>query len=264
MADITTGYTWVSGETVTPGKLNQTVNDATISGITNSDIDANASISLSKLNLGSGITGSQLADGAVTGAAGGGKLAASAITAQTQLTDALATGDEFLVHDASAAALRRVAWSSLQQSGTVLKTDYAQLTGVQTYTAGQTLAVGTTNPTITAGVEILEVSNFATSSSSNYVVIQADALLATSSGTSVIMMLFANNTLLATAMGAGQNQASQKVITFKYIPPSTSGVTYTVRAACESGSLYVNKLYTVTDYDTGKQVSSMLIQEIKA
>lgn len=60
----------------------------------------------------SGVT--TIGTGAVTGAAGGGKLAASAITSQTVIADALADTDEFLVHDASASALRRVGWSSMR------------------------------------------------------------------------------------------------------------------------------------------------------
>ena len=138
MADITTGYTWVSGETVTPGKLNQAVSDATITGIVNADIDAAAAISLSKLNLGSGITSSQLADGAVTGAAGGGKLAASAITGQTTIADALADTDEFLVHDASATALRKVAYSNISPTVTA-----AKLNGVAKDGSGNNISAGT-------------------------------------------------------------------------------------------------------------------------
>lgn len=135
---LNSGSGFAAGEVVTATKLNNLVNTATVTGIVNADIDAAAAISLSKLNLGSGITSSQIADGAVTGAAGGGKLAASAITAQTQLTDALATADEFLVYDASASALRRVAWSSLQPSGSI----------IQTVASSQNLATTLTSTTI--------------------------------------------------------------------------------------------------------------------
>jgi len=152
MADITTGYTWVSGETVTPGKLNQSVNDASITGITNADIDANASISLSKLNLGSGITGAQIADGAVTGAAGGGKLAASAITSQTAI-DSPASADSLLIHDDSASALRKVTWSQVlsaaQPSGSILQVQ-SSVTSIAGSLASTTIAdSGITSVSIT-------------------------------------------------------------------------------------------------------------------
>ena len=93
MATITRGKTFISGETVEPADMHQLVDGATLSTIVNADIASNAAIDLSKLNLGSGITSSQIADGAVTGAAGGGKIAASAITGQTVIADPLADTD---------------------------------------------------------------------------------------------------------------------------------------------------------------------------
>jgi hypothetical protein len=44
MATINTGYTWVSGNVVTPALLNQSVNSATIAGIVNDDVSATAAI----------------------------------------------------------------------------------------------------------------------------------------------------------------------------------------------------------------------------
>jgi hypothetical protein len=52
MAQLSTGYTWQSGDTVTPALLNQTVNSATITSIANSDVANNAAIALSKLGTG--------------------------------------------------------------------------------------------------------------------------------------------------------------------------------------------------------------------
>lgn len=49
MATITKGRTFLSGETVTPAKLNALVDDATISGIVNSEIAAGAAIVDTKL-----------------------------------------------------------------------------------------------------------------------------------------------------------------------------------------------------------------------
>ena len=88
-------------------------------------------------------------------------------------------------------------------------------------------------------------------------------MLGASNALSCILMLFAGNTLLATSATPGNNNAEQHKIIFKHAPGTTSPVNYTVRAATESGNLFVNRLYTVVDYNTGKQVSSMLIQEIK-
>lgn len=73
MATLVTGKTWISGEQVTPGGLNQTVNSATISGIVNAEIAANANIQLSKLQTGAlpaGITvaSANIVDGTIVNA----------------------------------------------------------------------------------------------------------------------------------------------------------------------------------------------------
>lgn len=102
----------MSGDEVTPAELSNMVNNATISGIVNADIASAADIAGSKLANG-GVTSDKLATGAVTGADGGGKLAASVITGQTAI-DAIADADTFLVHDASSSALRKVAYSGIK------------------------------------------------------------------------------------------------------------------------------------------------------
>jgi len=49
MATVTKGKTFASGEVVTPLKLHQMVDSATVTGIVNADIDATAAIAASKL-----------------------------------------------------------------------------------------------------------------------------------------------------------------------------------------------------------------------
>lgn len=49
MATVTSGYTFVNNETVTPAKLNSLAGSATVSAIVNADIDAAASIADTKL-----------------------------------------------------------------------------------------------------------------------------------------------------------------------------------------------------------------------
>jgi hypothetical protein len=55
MATINTGYTWVSGNVVTPALLNQSVNSATVTNIVNADISNTAAIAGTKVapNFGS-------------------------------------------------------------------------------------------------------------------------------------------------------------------------------------------------------------------
>ena len=49
MAQLSTGYTWQSGDTVTPALLNQTVSSANITNIANADVASNAAIAGSKI-----------------------------------------------------------------------------------------------------------------------------------------------------------------------------------------------------------------------
>lgn len=178
----------------------------------------------------------------------------------------LSSTDEFLVRRPDTNVLKKVNWANIQPAGTVLQTNYTQLVGNQSYTSGQTLAASTTAPSITDGVEILRINGVAVSSTSNYLIIDVSALISSSQGniTTGTVMLFAGNTLLASTLNtSGSNNAAFVRILFKHLPNDTSSVDYTVRAAVEGGTLYANRLYTVNDYNTGKQVSSMLIQEIK-
>jgi hypothetical protein len=52
MATVTKGRTFVSGETVTPTKLNELVDNATVTSIVDADVSASAAIALSKLATG--------------------------------------------------------------------------------------------------------------------------------------------------------------------------------------------------------------------
>lgn len=64
------------------------------------------------------VTAAKLATGAVTGAAGGGKLAASAINGQTAET-AVALTDEFLLYDVSVPALRKITYANIKKIPTI-------------------------------------------------------------------------------------------------------------------------------------------------
>lgn len=87
MATITKGKIFTSNETVTPTKLNDLVDKATISGIVNSEISASAAIDLSKLANGVLPSGVTVASGNIinshisaTAAIAGSKLADNAIS----------------------------------------------------------------------------------------------------------------------------------------------------------------------------------------
>jgi hypothetical protein len=136
---VTKGYNnptgWISGETVTPEKLNSSQTPSvSISAIQTADI-SDAQITADKLAL-----------GAVTGAAGGGKLAESAISGQTAIT-ALEGTDAFLVWDDTDDTLKKITQTNLstQIVGDASITA-AKINGVAKDGSGNNIAVG--NPPI--------------------------------------------------------------------------------------------------------------------
>lgn len=260
---LNSGSGFASGEIVTATKLNNLVNTATVTGIVNADIDAAAAIAASKLALTGAITDTQLATGAVTGAAGGGKIAASAITAQTQLADPLASGDEFLVHDTSASALRRVAWSALQPTGTVLQTVQATNATSQAITAN--LAT-TSTPTSTSGDQVLS-QTITLSSASNKVLVRFFVWGHTSN---IIQTLAAftirGSSVIQTSVFWDNQNAVRASISGEILdtPGSVGPHTYSVRLAFDSSgkTFYLNGPAAGVDYG-GTSKAVLTLQEIK-
>ena len=255
MATVTAGYNWVSGETVTPAKLNSTAAPTVVV--------ANDEITTAKI-LDGNVTDAKLATGAVTGAAGGGKLAAIAITGQTELTDPLATGDEFLVHDTSASALRRVAWSALLPAGAVLQTLFETTDATTTIT--DTFA-NATKPQYNVN-NIIITKAITPAATANKILIQAVV-----SGNSVaspndpIVALFnttSGDAIAAVAGTTNNGYGGQIVLTFLHSPNTTSSITYRLGVGPRTGSFQLNKRFNAADFDMGGlHVSSLLLQEIK-
>lgn len=262
MATLTKGRTFVSGETVTPAKLNDLVDLATVTGIVNADIDAAAAISLSKLNLGSGITSSQIADGAVTGAAGGGKIAASAINSQTVIADALAATDEFLVWDASASALRKVSWSSMQPVGSVLNTVQSVVSTTETITGN--IPSDNTIPQQTEGTEIM-TATITPQSASNKILVRAVVYISSNAGSWNTAAVFAGsgNDAIASWLGLYGGYDNQVVIEYLHSPATSSAITYKLRVGSDSGTSYINAYGGGSARYGGVARTTLTLQEIK-
>jgi len=152
------------------------------------------------------------------------------------------------------------------QNGCVVNTHYASITGIQTYSTGQTLAVGSAF-TSADGVQILSVSNVTPASATNYCIISVDVYAGNlTSGAYYVIGLFAGS-VLAASVGVYSNTDSAPVsFAYKHNFANASPVTFTVRAATSSGNLLINRsrIITTAEYNTGVQVSTMVIQEIKA
>jgi hypothetical protein len=256
---------FASGEIVTATKLNNLVNTATVTGIVNADIDAAAAIAASKLALTGAITDTQLATGAVTGAAGGGKIAASAITGQTTIADPLASGDEFLVHDTSASALRRVAFNAIQPVGSVLQTVYVETTARTTIT--DLIPDNDTIPQITQGAQVLTL-NITPSSTSSKILLTSVACVGHSSNAGVACCLFRTGTsnalcTVASPATADDTYNPSRAITYMDSPNSVSQVTYSLRIGSYVTGTVLNNWYGATNKYGQSIRTTLMAQEIK-
>lgn len=96
MATVTKGRTFVSGETVTPTKLNELVDLATVTSIVDADVSASAAIALSKLATGAlptaiTVASANLVDGTIVAD----DLASGSVTQAKLASGVAATGPAF-------------------------------------------------------------------------------------------------------------------------------------------------------------------------
>jgi len=148
--------------------------------------------------------------------------------------------------------------------GSVVRTEYAEILGQTSY-SGNNIDTTVTSPTTADGHQLFSIP-LATSSSSNYIIFRPNLSVTSSGGGQVLVMLFAGNTLIAArSLEAGNGYVGSGFIV-KYTPPNTNSITYSLRAGVRTtyGDLQLNRIYTVPQFwNTGKEISSLLIQEIK-
>jgi len=285
MATVTPGITWASGDVLNVTNMNLAANPA-ISNIVDADVSASAAIAHTKLaNITAGrllmgnasnvptataVTGdvtitssgaTSIATGAVTGAAGGGKLAASSINSQTTIADALASGDEFLVYDASAAALRKVAYSSIVPSGITIQT--LQDTEAAATTVTSVIAANDTAPTSSSGTEILSQA-ITLSGASNNVLVSFNGWFTGSAPMYSAAVILRGSTVIQTA--GSWNQSTDRGVFCAEIldAPGTVGPhTYSVRIGSNTGIITLNGSGGSRHYG-GTSKATLTLQEIKA
>jgi hypothetical protein len=256
MATVTTTpiRTFVSGETVTPAKLNElSTPTISVSSIVNADIDASAAIA-----------GSKLASGAV----GATQLGTGAITGQTAI-DALANGDTLLIHDDSNTALRKVTWAQIvaaaQPVGSVLQTVYVETTDRTTIT--DLIPDDDTIPQITEGAQVLTL-NITPSSTSNKILLTSVVCVGHSGNYGVACCLFKTGTsnalcTVAEPAGAGDAYNPSRAITYMDSPNTTSQVTYSLRVGSSVSGTKLNDWYA-NGPKYGQSIrTTLMAQEIK-
>ena len=261
MPDITTGYTWASGATVTPSKLNDQIGNAVISpdAITTAKI-IDGAVTAAKI-LDANVTASKIADGSV----GSTKIAGETIHGQPLVTT-LADADECMWYKAADGTLQRITKASLtglfQPAGAVIHTVAAT-----PYTANVDITAVvalTTTPTTSNGTEIINAS-ITPSSSSNKILVHFSGCACSTAGFSMAA-LFCGNTLLNVMQGVQQVAGYPWNFTFSHIhsPASTSAQTYSIRVApASAGAMRFNGGYNGAHYGTGTSSTNLILQEIK-
>ena len=230
MATVTKGRTFVSGETVTPTKLNELVDLATVTSIQAADIATDA---VTNVKIASGVDASKLTTGTLPIA---------------RIADAAVTAPKL-------------------QNGVTLQTVYAQTTAL-TEISG-IIPIDNTKPQNTEGDEVL-TATITPSSATSKVLIQAaiTGTLGNVAGT-VILALFRDSetNALATTLTTGGASFSM-IVPFVYqdSPGTTSAVTYKIRLGYpgSGAGLYVNRYTLGTAVFNGTMTSSMTLTEIKA
>jgi hypothetical protein len=208
-----------------------------------------------------GVTGvSAVIDGAIVAA----DLSANAVNGQSAISGGLAATDEFLVWDASASALRKVAFNAMQSAGSVLQTVQVVKTTLQNCSTA--IPYDDTIPQNTEGDEIF-TATITPSSASNKILVSVVACGLTSGSATggSVAALFKDAAANAIAVGnlVPYFYSGSSVIGFLDAPATTSAITYKVRAGSNTGSFYLNGTYLGVRLYGGAQTSSITLQEIK-
>ncbi len=238
---------------------------ATISGLTNAQVAANAAIAFSKLaTLASGniLVGS--AGGVATSVAMSGDATIVASGALTVAANAITTA-KILDANVTSAKLAAGASTANLSVGSILQVVTAELT---TFTStGVSIPKDDTIPQIGEGAALPLSASITPASASNTVRVRLTVpCLDNASGGETTFAVFRNAVANAVAAGSTQNPAAQPTdfsLEFVDSPATVSAVTYAVRFGSSSGTSYVNGINSGRLFG-GVSKTTLSLEEIKA
>jgi hypothetical protein len=262
---VTAGKTFVSGETVTPDKLNA-LGLPTVSSVLDAD-----EVIAEKLASDS-VTTAKILNENVTA----GKLAASLdlsaktlvlppaiISGQTAIT-ATEDTDYFLIWDATDSGLKKVSRASLvsafQPVGSVVQTVQKAYATYTTYT-NKLIAVANT-PTVSDGSEIISQA-ITLAASENKVLCSVNVpCLITSNANTAVVALFRGSTCISSTLIGADAATYVRGATINFLDTPGGNATYTVRVGTSANCVlsingYVSKYFGDTLFAT------LTLQEIK-
>lgn len=235
---VTPGYNWVSGEVVTPAKMNlAAAPTASLSAIGNADVADGAAIALSKLATGAlptaiTVASANLVDGTIVTA----DIANAAVTAPKL------------------------------QNGVAVQTVYASKSAVQSL--ANTIPYDNTIPQNTEGEELFTAS-ITPSSATNKVLIEATITGTQANTGTLVVALFRGSgvdAIATTIHSFTSGFGGQIHLGFQDSPATTSATTYRVRAGYVTGGsgFYMNANGTGGALFGGTLFSWIKLTEIKA
>ena len=230
MATVTASYNWVSGETVTPAKLNTTAAPTVV--VADNEV-----------------TTAKILDANVTNAKLASDIDASKLTTGTLPIARIADG---------------AVVSSKLADGAVVKSVYASTNAATDITNG--IPSDDTIPQNTEGTEIL-TATITPSSSTNKILVSVVVNGTTINAVSYNVALFKDSVAdaLSAARNYGQGYTYQLALTHLDSPATTSAVTYKVRAGAATGNnFYLNQTNGDVRMFGGVCFSSIVLTEIKA
>lgn len=266
MSDLTTGYEWTNGATVTAARLNAAIEAAVLKGAAISGKSELAEAPASGDFL-------LLWDASANGGSGGlvkisqanllGLLVPGVISGQAEKSS-LVDADTFLIWDSEATALKKITRANLiaafQPAGTVLQTKYVE-NAAHTALTGF-IPIDDTVPLISEGNEVLS-ETITPQSSANSILVTFNGFA--SCGTDrVTVVIFRGTTALQTTVTPliGSNATSPIPATVLDSPATTSALTYSVRIGATASSAYLNGVPGGRNYG-GSSRAIMTLQEIK-
>jgi hypothetical protein len=225
---VTPGYNWVSGEVVTPAKMNlAAAPTASVSAIVDADVAAGAAIALSKL---------------ATGA-----LPTAITVASANLSNASVTAPKL-------------------QNGVSLQTVYASKSAVQSL--ANTIPYDNTIPQNTEGEELFTASITPSSATNKVLIEATITGTQANTGTLVVALFRGSgaDAIATTIHSFTSGFGGQVHIGFQDSPATTSATTYRVRAGYVTGGsgFYMNANGTGGALFGGTLFSWMKLTEIKA
>lgn len=275
MGDITKGYTWLNGVTVTPARLHQMVDDATINdgAVTDAKLAATLDLSGKTVTLGAGsVTAAMLASTLDLSGKTSVILPGEAIHGRDAAT-ALVNADELLFYDSAAPGLKKITRANLSYNLVpdrgVIQSVYAESStwaNISNSTNPECVIANDDNvPGSGAGFEVLTATITPTNANSKLRISAFTGSLASNTATVYVLLVSRDSgSAIATNYGtAAANSNTEIGLVREVTAGSTAATTFRMKIGrINNGSIFINGTSAERRFG-GTLKHSLTIEEIK-